>query len=140
MSKFRIFIASLAASALALALGGLGLYAWGMDPPGWLVRAQAASFSTLALAYGFSSLRFRLAPWTGLRSIRGATCVVTGVAVMYIPPQFLLSAYLMGAGIRSIWAAACELGTPPPGGGDIGGRNPGIVPTDGADKHLPTSI
>ncbi|WP_422929663.1 hypothetical protein [Singulisphaera sp. PoT] len=104
----KVFTLSCLVSVLSLAAGSLCLWLWGVGPPGWLIRGQVALFSALALAYGFSSLQPSIPRWIWLRPIRGTLFVVCGIAAMYIPIQFLVSAYLMGAGIRLIWASACE--------------------------------
>lgn len=103
----RTFQLTLCISALA---GGiLALVNWGLEPPLWLGVTQAALLMGAALVYGYTAYLPSLAPWLWLRPIRGTIFVMLGIAVIHIPAQLLLAAYLIGRGTRLIMLAACRL-------------------------------
>jgi hypothetical protein len=94
----------------AALLGGIiALINWGLNPPLWLGVIQAALLMGAALVYGFTAYLPTLAPWLWLRPIRGTIFVMLGIAVIYVQPQLLLAAWLIGRGTRLIWLAACQL-------------------------------
>jgi hypothetical protein len=95
--------------AAALACGIAALLAWGVTPPLWLAGLEAALLAGAALTYGFAAYAPALPRWLWLRPIRGTVLVILGIGAMYVPPQLLLSAYLLGRGVRLIWQSACEL-------------------------------
>jgi hypothetical protein len=100
------------ACVFSLGAVGLGLFAaiqWGGETPGWLLRAEVALFSAAALAYGFTLSLPALAPWAWSRPIRGTAYIVLGVFSIFIPVQFVVSAFLIGVGTRLTWMAACDL-------------------------------
>lgn len=99
---------SLILVAAVLGLGIAGLLAWGLHPPPWLTGLEAAFLSGAALAYGFTAKLPKVPGCLWLRPVRGAVIVCLGVGAMYVPPQLLLSAYLIGSGVRLVWASACE--------------------------------
>jgi hypothetical protein len=101
-------------TACGLSLGTVvfGLFAavlWGGEPPAWLLRAEVALFSAAALAYGFTASLPAFAPWAWSRPVRGAACIILGVGAIFVPVQFVVSAFLLGVGTRLTWTAACEL-------------------------------
>lgn len=94
--------------AAVLACGIAAMLMWGISPPAWLSGLEAAVLSGAALLYGFAWLP-SLPQWLWLRPIRGTILVVLGMGAMVVPPQLLVSAYLMGIGIRLVWQSACDL-------------------------------
>jgi hypothetical protein len=106
MKKLLVCFAVIMAS---FAVAGLTVWAWRFDPPAWVLTTEIAVFSILAMAYGFSLLKPHKVPWLWLRPVRGTVAVVAGVVAMFVPLQFLVSAFLIGIGIRMVWASASEL-------------------------------
>ncbi len=104
---------SLIACAAALALGILALLVQGLAPPPWLTGLEAMALAGAALMYGYTGRPPAVPGWLWLRPVRGAVLVVLGVGAIYVPPQLLLSAWLIGTGVRLVWRSACELATPP---------------------------
>lgn len=99
----------LIACAAALAGGIAIMLRWGIDPPPWLAGLEAAVLAGAALVYGYTAWLPTLPRWLWLRPIRGTVLVLFGIAAMYVPPQLILSAYLIGAGVRLVWQSACDL-------------------------------
>lgn len=95
--------------AAALACGIAAMLVWGATPPPWLAGLEAALLAGAALIYGFTAYLPALPRWLWLRPIRGTVLVILGMGAMYVPPQLLLSAYLIGVGVRLVWQSACEL-------------------------------
>src|SRR3954447_26561537 len=89
--------------ASALVGGIVALLAWGASPPPWLAGLEAALLAGAALLYGFTAWLPALPRWLWLRPIRGVALVILGVGAMYVPPQLILSAYLIGLGVRLVW-------------------------------------
>jgi hypothetical protein len=107
-----IFLGAATLAVLALVGGGMLVLAYGFTPPPWLLVAELAAGSALALLVGFTACipTFRaLRPWLRLRPVQGAALVVVGVAAIYLPPQFIASAAFLALGIKLVWAEACEL-------------------------------
>lgn len=98
----------------AAALGGgiAAMLAWGVFPPPWLAGLEAALLAGAALLYGFTAYLPTLPHWLWLRPIRGTVLVIVGIGAMYVPPQLILSAYLIGVGVRLVWQSACDLAEP----------------------------
>src|SRR5271157_2943300 len=67
-----IFAASGALAILAIIAGGLLVVAYGFEPPAWLLCAEVAAFSGLALICGFTAAGTSLLPWLTLRPVQGA--------------------------------------------------------------------
>lgn len=113
MNKRTLTLIGAATLALLALVAGLMLVlAYGFTPPPWLLTAELAIGSTLALLVGFSACWpacRALRPWLRLRPVKGAALVVAGVAAMYVPPQFIASAVFLALGVRLVWAEACEL-------------------------------
>ena len=40
--------------------------------------------------------------------MRGAALVALGIGVMYVPAELILSAFLIGCGVRKVWESAFE--------------------------------
>ena len=95
--------------AAVLACGVAAMLMWGIFPPAWLTCLEAALLSGAALLYGYTAWLPTLPHWLWLRPIRGTVLVIFGIGAMYVPPQLLLSAYLIGVGIRLVWRSACDL-------------------------------
>ncbi len=96
--------------AVAMLLGCAALWSWGTSPPAWLKGLEAALLAVAALLYGYFRYLPRIPGWLLARPVRGAALFCAGVAVMYVPPQLVLSAFLIGNGVRMVWEAACEPG------------------------------
>lgn len=105
-------IVPLLVSSIALSAGGLALYEWGLFPPAWLAGLECLLLSSAALLYGFTAWRPRLPDWVQLRPVRGAALVTFGIVALYVPPQLVVSAYLIGLGVRLVWQTACQLAAP----------------------------
>src|SRR5581483_6720891 len=95
--------------AIALMLGIVAVLAWGFSPPAWLAGTVAALLMGAALVYGFTAYIPEIGAWLWLRPIRGTVLVMLGIAAMYVPPQLIVAAYLVGVGVRLVWLSACEL-------------------------------
>jgi hypothetical protein len=94
---------------LAALLGGIiALLNWGATPPAWLAGTEAALIMAVALNYGFTA-RLPSIPWLALRPVRGTILVMLGTVMVFIQPQLIVAAYLIGCGIREVWQSACEL-------------------------------
>src|SRR3954453_21916099 len=107
MNKKMVFLAAAASALLALIAGGMLVLRYGFTPPPWLLTAELAVGSALALLVGFTACvpTFRaLRPWLRLRPVQGAALVVAGVAAMYLPPQFIASAVFLALGVKLVWA------------------------------------
>jgi hypothetical protein len=81
---------------------------WGLTPPAWLAVLEAALLSGAALLYGYTAWQPSLPAWLWLRPVRGTALVIAGIVAMYVPPQLILSAYLIGVGVRLVWRSACD--------------------------------
>jgi len=104
-----IFAASGALAILAIISGGLLVIAYGFEPPAWLLCAEVAAFSGIALICGFTAAGTALLPWLTLRPVQGALLVCLGVAAIFVPANFVVSAVFLALGIRLLWRTACEL-------------------------------
>jgi hypothetical protein len=94
---------------LAALLGGIiALLHWGATPPAWLAGSEAALLMALALNYGFTA-RLPQVPWLALRPVQGTLLVMLGSVMVFVQPQLIVAAWLIGRGIRLVWASACEL-------------------------------
>ena len=102
----HIFQLSLCAAAL---LGGIvALLQWGVTPPPWLAGTEAMLLMGVAMNYGFTA-RLPRVPWLALRPVRGTILVVLGSIMVFIQPQLIVAAFLIGRGIRLVWLSACQL-------------------------------
>jgi hypothetical protein len=97
------------ASVSALVSGALMLALFGPELPPWLIALTLAAISGLALAVGFGLWHPRLPAWASLPPVRGALCIVVGVGAMFVPANFIVSAFFLGLGTRVVWLAAMEL-------------------------------
>ena len=61
----------------------------------------------VALNYGFTA-RLPRVPWLALRPVRGTILVMLGSVMVFIQPQLIVAAYLIGRGIRLVWLSACK--------------------------------
>ena len=104
-----IFAASGALAILAIISGGLLVIAYGFEPPAWICCAEVAAFSGLALICGFTAAGTALLPWLTLRPVQGALLVCLGVAAIFVPANFVVSAVFLALGIKLVWRTACEL-------------------------------
>ncbi len=64
-----------------------------------------------ALIYGFTARLPPIPRWLWLRPVRGSVIVCLGVAALFVPTELIVSAYLIGVGVRMVWSSACV--TPP---------------------------
>jgi hypothetical protein len=120
--------------AAALACGIAAMLVCGITPPAWLAGLEAALLAGAALIYGFTAYLPALPRWLWLRPVRGTVLVILGMGAMYVPPQLLLSAYLIGVGVRLVWQSACELA-------ERDGTVTGVVTHVDADAdRLPVSV
>lgn len=101
-------ILPLALTAVAMAGGCIAMLVFGLHPPLWLATLEAALLSGAALVYGFTACLPALPAWVWLRPVRGAFLVTLGIGAMYVPPQLLFSAFLIGWGVRLVWQSATE--------------------------------
>ena len=102
----RTFQLVLCAAAL---LGGIfALLHWGATPPPWMAGTEAALIMAVALNYGFTA-RLPRVPWLVLRPVRGTILVTLGLIMLFIQPQLIVAAYLVGRGVRLVWLSACQL-------------------------------
>ncbi len=127
---------SLLFCAAALACGIAAMLVWGVTPPPWLAGLEAALLAGAALLYGYGFTAYlpALPRWLWLRPIRGTVLVIFGMVAMWVPPQLVLSAYLIGVGVRLVWQSACELA-------DRDGAVTGVVTHADADAdRLPVSV
>jgi hypothetical protein len=104
-----VYAVSCGIAAAALVGGGGLVVAYGFSPPPWLLTAELAILSVIALVGGFTACLPAVLPWLRLRPVRGAMLICLGVAAVYLPPQFIASAVLLGMGVKLVWAEACEL-------------------------------
>jgi hypothetical protein len=95
--------------AVVVASGIAAMLMRGFTPPAWLAGLEAALLSGAALLYGYTAWLPTLPQWLRLRPIRGTVLCILGIGAMYVPPQLILSAFLIGAGVRLVWQSACEL-------------------------------
>lgn len=110
----KAFLISCAVSTVAILAGSLMVAMFGYDPPRKLLVLELALFSTAALLLGFGAASPNLPGWARSKAVHGAACVVLGVAAIYVPASFIVSACFIGIGTRLVWSAACEL-EPKPG-------------------------
>jgi hypothetical protein len=121
--RTRQFAAVCAVAIALLATGDALLLSLGGVPPAGLLKAEVLAASLAALLYGYGL--WRPEPGRSLhplrrRPIRGTALIVLGLAALWVPTQFLLSAWLIGVGLRLLWQAACDAGRPAgPGAGVI---------------------
>lgn len=148
MNRRRTVCLVCCVASAALLLGGLMLVVtYGLAPPPWLLRAEVATLSLLALVGGFSaalpSLR-SLATLLRLRAVKGAVLCVFGVASVYLPMQFIASAVFLYLGIRLVWAEACELAEaergPVPVGTEVVGEGGELVPASHPAPELVATV
>lgn len=92
----------------ALLAGIIALLNWGATPPPWLAATEAALIMAVALSYGFTA-RLPQVPWLALRPVRGTILVTLGCVCVFIQPQLILAAYLIGRGVRLVWLSAVQL-------------------------------
>lgn len=109
----RLIVLSAACCVASLSCGGLLLAAFGPELPSWLMALALALCSGLALACGFGLYNPKVPDWLRQRPVLGAICVAIGVGAMFIPVNFVVSAFLLGCGTRLVWVSACELGRMP---------------------------
>jgi hypothetical protein len=103
---------------LAVLLGGIvALLHWGAAPPPWLAGSEAMLLMGVALTYGYTG-RLPRFPWLALRPVRGTILVMLGVTVIFVQPQLLVAAYLIGQGIRLVWLSACDVAGMPIAAGE----------------------
>ena len=109
MNNQNEFVASVVVSLAAVSTGMVAAMLWGGSLPGWLLSLELAMLLAGALVYGLTGAKPSLAPWLRSRPMVGAALVSLGVAVTFIPLQFVIAAFLIGAGTRLTWLSACEL-------------------------------
>jgi len=98
------------ALCVAALLGGIiALLVWGGSPPAWLAGLEAALLMGAALLYGYVGHVPAIGRWLWLRPIRGTVLVGLGIVAMFVPPQLVLAAFLVAAGVRLVWQSACDL-------------------------------
>ncbi|MEW4571307.1 hypothetical protein AB1L88_25825 [Tautonia sp. JC769] len=105
----KTFLISCVVSMAAVLAGSLMVAMFGYDPPKRLLVLELALFSAAALLLGFGAASPNLPGWARSKAVHGAACVVLGVAAIYVPASFIVSACFIGVGTRLVWSAACEL-------------------------------
>jgi hypothetical protein len=100
MNNQNEFVASVVVSLAAVSTGMVAAMRWGGELPGWLLSLELAMLLAGALVYGFTGAKPALAPWLRPRPMVGAALVSLGVAVTFVPLQFVIAAFLIGAGTR----------------------------------------
>jgi hypothetical protein len=103
----RLILAAAVVLLLLLALAG--------PPPPWLLAVELALFTLGALVHGFTGHTVRVPAWVMSTPFRGVVFIALGLMVVYVPIQFVLSAYLLGSGARMLWLSVCA---DPPAVGD----------------------
>ena len=98
MNKLAILIGLLAGTSLLLY--------WGGEAPGWLLKLECLGVMAAALAFGFSHRNIRLPQWMHDDAVRGVALVYLGVGAMFVPLNFLASAFLIGHGARLVMKSA----------------------------------
>jgi hypothetical protein len=110
LNSRELFIAGCVMSFAGVTLGIVAVTLFGGTLPAWLLSAELIVILAAALIYGFTGARLpSIAPWLSSRPIQGASLVCLGVAVTFVPLQFIFAALLIGAGTRLVWRAACDL-------------------------------
>lgn len=94
--------------SIAMIGGCCALLVWGAHPPAWLAGLEAALLAVSALVYGFTAYLPALPRWVFLRPVKGAFLVTLGIGAMYVPPQLIFSAFLIGWGVRLVWESTHE--------------------------------
>ncbi len=92
-------------TVIGLVTGTLVLVIAGSDLPALLLKLECMAVALSALAYGYTAFSPSL-PWMRQDSVRGVALVYAGVACMFIPLNFLASAFLLGCGIRLVTRSA----------------------------------
>lgn len=67
-----------------------------------LQKLQVAAFALAALGYGFGSVSPRVPGWMRHQAVRGVACVYLGCGALFLPPQFIVSAFFIGCGVRMV--------------------------------------
>jgi hypothetical protein len=92
-------------AVIGLLAGSSILLVAGTDLPAWLLKIECMAVALSALAYGYTAFSPSL-PWLKHDSVRGVAMIYAGCAAMFIPLNFLVSAFLLGAGIRMVTRSA----------------------------------
>lgn len=97
------------ATILGLLAGTSLLLIWGGEAPGWLLKLECLAVMLAALAFGFTQYNMHMPQWLRDDSVRGVTLVYLGVGVMFVPLNFLASAFLIGQGARLVMKSASAI-------------------------------
>jgi hypothetical protein len=76
--------------------------------PYWVLKGEFLTVMTAAAVYGFSAFRIRLPRWCICQEFRGVTMVALGAVAMWIPSQYLISAWLVGTGAKLVMGGFTE--------------------------------
>jgi hypothetical protein len=90
------------AAIIGLLAGCSLLLYWGGEAPPWLLKLEILAVSCAALAFGFTAYSPVAPEWMRHDSVRGVALVYLGVGAMFVPLNFLASAFLIGTGARLV--------------------------------------
>jgi hypothetical protein len=96
------------ATIVGLAGGSALLLIWGGEAPPWLLKLEVVVVALTALGWGYTAFSPSF-PWLREDAVRGVAMVYAGVACMFIPLNFIASAFLLGCGIRLIMKSAVHV-------------------------------
>ena len=89
----------------------------GGQPPLWLLKGEVALIvGCFSLVYGFTAFSPRLPAWLNYQEVRGVVLVALGCVALFLPPQIIVSALLVGVGARLVMTSGPR---PPTGSGMV---------------------
>jgi hypothetical protein len=94
---------------IGLLAGCALLLYWGGEAPAWLLRLEVLTVTIVALAYGYTAFNPALPGWLRHDSVKGVALVYLGVGAMFVPLNFLASAFLIGCGARLVMKSAAPV-------------------------------
>ncbi len=81
--------------------------------PHWLLRFEVLTVMTTAAVYSVTAFRVKVPAWVMCQEFRGVVMVGCGCLALFIPVQYLLSAWLVGSGARLVMTGFAPIGTTP---------------------------
>jgi hypothetical protein len=100
LNKMAVILGLLAGTSLLLY--------WGGEAPSWLLKLECVAVGLTSLGWGYASFSPEFA-WLRHDSVKGVALVYAGVACMFIPLNFIASAFLLGCGIRLVMKSAVHV-------------------------------